>query len=124
MASRQLPRRPSLEHLRNESRELQRRARSGDPEALAFLAEHHPRGEADSLTGVQLAVARSYGFASWPKLREHIETIDRYRWRPDEVPTDEGDLADRFLALAGLTYGADAGSAPRRPPRSWPSTRN
>jgi ankyrin repeat protein len=108
MASRPLPRRPSLEHLRNESRELQRRARTGDPEALAFLAEHHPNGAADNLTGVQLAVARSYGFASWPKLREHIETIDRYRRRPDEVPTDEGDLVDRFLALAGLTYGADA----------------
>ena len=106
MAVRQLPRRPSLEYLRNESRELQRKAGRGDPEALAFLAEHHPRGKAAALTSAQLAVARSYGFASWPKLREHVETINRYFWPPVAAGSDheELDLVDRFLAYACLTY--------------------
>jgi ankyrin repeat protein len=116
MAVRQLPRRPSLEYLRNESRELQREARRGDPEALAFLAEHHPRGEAGTLTGVQLAVARSYGFASWPKLREHVELINRYFWPPVEAGSDDEDvdLVERFLANACLTYtGVDARQRPR-----------
>src|SRR5438876_1201631 len=111
MAVRQLPRRPSLEYLRNESRELQRRARAGDPEALAFLGEHLPRGKPDSLTGAQLAIARSYGFASWPKLREHVESINRYFWPPAEAGSDDEDLdlVERFLAYACLTYtGLDA----------------
>src|SRR5205823_5014840 len=106
----------NLEHLRNESRELQRRARRGDPEALAFLAEHHPRSEADKLTGVQLAVARSYGFASWPKLREHVETINRYFWPPVEAASDNDhvELVDQFLAYACLTYtGVEARQRPR-----------
>ena len=77
MAVRQLPRRPSLEYLRNESRELQRGTRRGDSEALAFLAEHHPRGRADTLTRMQLAVARSYGFA---------ELAEAARARRDDQP--------------------------------------
>jgi ankyrin repeat protein len=116
MGVRQLPRRPSLEYLRNESRELQRGARRGDPEALAFLAQHHLRGKADTLTSVQLAVARSYGFASWPKLREHVETINRYFWPPVEAGSDDEDLdlVERFLAYACLTYtGVDARQRPR-----------
>jgi hypothetical protein len=116
MAVRQLPRRPSLEYLRNESRELQREARRGDPEALAFLAEHHPKGRSDTLTSVQLAVARSYGFASWPKLREHVETINRYFWPPDEGASDDQDLdlVEQFLTYACLTYtGVDARQRPR-----------
>jgi hypothetical protein len=39
MAIRSLPRRPSLEHLRNEARALQRRVRAGDPAALARARE-------------------------------------------------------------------------------------
>src|SRR5437763_9666308 len=115
MAPRQRPRRPSLEHLRNESRDLHRRARSGDRDALAFLAEHHPKGGADKLTSVQLAVARSYGFASWQKLREYVETIDQYFWPPVDAGSgnDHVDLVDRFLALACLTYsGVEARQRP------------
>jgi ankyrin repeat protein len=116
MALRQLPRRPSLEYLRNESRELQRGARGGDPEALAFLAEHHPRGKADTITGAQLAVARSYGFASWPKLREHVESINRYFWPPAEAGSDDQDLdlVERFLVYACMTHtGVDTRQRPR-----------
>jgi ankyrin repeat protein len=104
-----LPRQPNLDHLRKESRDLQRRARARDPEALALLDEYHPRGAASApsltLTSAQLAVARRYGFESWAKLREHVETINRYFWRPDEAAIDAGDPVDRFLALACLTWG-------------------
>lgn len=101
MASRELPRRPSLEHLRNESRDLHRRRQADDPNA--------------KLSEAQLEVARSYGFPSWPKLRAHVETINRYFWPPAEAGSDDGDLVDRFLALACLTYndGVDARVRPR-----------
>lgn len=108
-----LPRQPSLEWLRNESRELQRKARLGDREALAVLEEHHPRSVASAaslpLTSAQLAVARSYGFASWPKLRDHVATINRYFGRPDEITPDAADPVGQFLTQACLTYGADGG---------------
>ena len=68
MATRELPRRPSLEHLRNESRDLHRRRKAEDPTA--------------KLSEAQLDVARGYGFSSWPKLRTHVETINRYFWPP------------------------------------------
>jgi hypothetical protein len=73
MPLRSLPHRPSLEHLRNEARELQRRLREGDPSALALAREFHPRflerAEQFGLSDAQLTVARSYGYPSWPSNR-------------------------------------------------------
>src|SRR5258708_23403298 len=101
MASRDLPSRPNLEHLRNEARELHRKLEATRPDT--------------KLSEAQLAVARSYGFPSWPKLREHVETINRYFWPPADAASDDEnvDLVDRFLADACLTYtGIDAGQRP------------
>jgi ankyrin repeat protein len=52
-----LPDRPSLRHLRDQARDL---VRSG---AAATLAD------------AQLHIARQYGFASWPKLKQHVESL-------------------------------------------------
>lgn len=108
-----LPERPSLEQLRNQARELQRSVRAGDAAALALVAEHHPGGApADPaslpLSAAQLAVARSYGFPSWPALRRRAEVGERFYWNP-EPPADESgeDLPDRFARLACLWYRAD-----------------
>ena len=79
MAPRELPRRPNLEHLRNEARDLQRR-------------------EGGKLTAAQHAVARSYGFPSWPKLKAHVELWDEWFRPPDQV--EASSAVDRFLTLA------------------------
>ena len=106
-----LPRHPSLDHLRNESRELQRRIRAGEPTALAELAEHHSRRASDAatlkLSDAQHVVARRYGFPSWSRLRRFVDDVSRLARMPHEVPLD-GDLATRFVRLACLTYGGDA----------------
>ena len=102
MASRDLASRPNLEHLRNEARDLHRELKATDPGA--------------KLSEAQLAVARTYGFPSWPKLREHVETINRYFWSPVVAGSADEDveLVDRFLASACLTYsGVDARQRPR-----------
>src|SRR5436190_680779 len=102
MASRDLPSRPNLEHLRNEARDLHRKLKATGPDT--------------KLSEAQLAVARSYGFPSWPKLREHVETINRYFWPPVEAGSDSEDLdlVERFLAYASLTYsGAEARQRPQ-----------
>src|SRR3954447_3540816 len=99
MTSRELPRRPSLEHLRNEARDLHRECKATDPDA--------------KLSSAQLAVARSYGFSSWPKLREHVDTINEYFWAPADSADEPDDLVDRFLANACLTYsGVEARQRP------------
>ena len=59
--SRQLPENPNLEHLKNQAKELLRELRGGEAGANAKLAE------------AQFAIAREYGFASWTKLKEHVE---------------------------------------------------
>ena len=51
-------------------------------------------------------VARSFGFASWPKLKAHLELVVALARSPHEVgPSDSA--ADEFLRLACLTYGDD-----------------
>ena len=81
-----LPEQPSLEQLRNQAKDL--RASSGI-----------------QLWQAQLAVARRYGFASWPRLARHVELLTRYSRFPERV-TAEGD-AGTFLRLACLSYYDD-----------------
>ncbi len=115
MATRSLPRRPSLEHLRNEARDLQRRVREGDPAALSRAREFHPRfaerADRFHLSDAQLTVARSYRHASWPKLKTYVEAIGAYTRDPHAI-TPLADVADEFLRLACLVYGGDDLSRP------------
>ena len=55
----QLPERPNLHHLRDQAKDL---VRSG---ATATLA------------AAQFQLARDYGFASWPKLKQHVESLEQ-----------------------------------------------
>src|SRR5215470_18237253 len=81
-----LPDDASLEQLRKQAKDVRDLARAGVPGALDLVAEYHPNGaHAVTLTGAQLVVARHYGFASWARLRRHLEMIEHYRRVPDEV---------------------------------------
>lgn len=71
--SSQLPSRPSLSHLRKQAKALLARLRQQNPNVTLVDAQH--------------ALARGSGFASWPKLKAHVEalaapplplTFDRY----------------------------------------------
>ena len=55
----ELPPRPSLAHLRKQAKELLSRLRAQNPNAALSDAQH--------------ALASEYGFASWPKLKAHVE---------------------------------------------------
>ena len=59
--SRDLPARPSLDHLRKQAKAV-----------LRSMREH--RAEA-KLSDAQHAVAREYGFTSWPKLKAHLAAL-------------------------------------------------
>lgn len=79
MADRHFPVRPDLEQLKHQAKDLLRAIRRGDASALAELKKHHPERiepGAAKLADAQLALARSYGIASWPRLVLACRLID------------------------------------------------
>jgi ankyrin repeat protein len=110
-----LPEEPSSEHLRKQAKDLRRAVRASDPAALAEVAEHHHDGlpgrlpaEEFPLHAAQLVVARRYGFASWARLKRHLEVVERYSRFPARMEAaGPADQADAFLRLACLTYEDD-----------------
>jgi len=109
-----LPERPSLEQLRTQAKELQRAVRAGDPAALAEVAALDPAGAVwpnFRLSGAHLVLARRYGFASWPRLRRHVELRTRLSRDPGALRrADSDDPAETFLRLACLSYEPDDGA--------------
>ncbi|HUS62845.1 MAG TPA: hypothetical protein VMY34_11650, partial [Acidimicrobiales bacterium] len=78
MPSACLPDNPDLEHLKNQARGLQRRVRAGDADAVAAVREQHPRADLAldrpcTLADAQLVLARRYGFATWARVKRHVE---------------------------------------------------
>ena len=85
MPERHLPVRPNLEQLRHQAKDLLVGVRKGDASAVAELQEFRteriePRDA--KLADAQLAVARSYGIASWPRLVLACQITDAI-WRDD-----------------------------------------
>src|SRR5687767_9844215 len=71
-----LPPRVNLEHLKKQAKAMLRKQRGKDSES--------------KLAGVQRTIARKYGFASWARLKAHVE---------NEAPADPLKLArDAFEA--------------------------
>ncbi len=71
MADRHFPVRPNLNQLKQQAKDLLRDIRRGDSSAVAELLKHHPKNlepGAAKLADAQLALARSYGLPSWPRL--------------------------------------------------------
>jgi hypothetical protein len=59
--SRNLPARPNLEYLKKEAKDRLVQLQAGEPNAQLVDAQH--------------ALAREYGFDSWPKLKAHVEAV-------------------------------------------------
>jgi hypothetical protein len=85
MADRHFPVRPNLEQLKHQAKDLLRAIKRGDPAALAEFEKHHPKSIAPAaakLADAQLALARSYGLPSWPRLVIACRMTDAI-WRGD-----------------------------------------
>ena len=72
---RELPLEPNLDQLKNQAKDLLKAHKASDPEATQRVRESHPgwSGAKLRLSDAQLVIAREYGFASWPKLKAHVE---------------------------------------------------
>jgi ankyrin repeat protein len=94
-APRPLPGRPNLRHLKDQARDLLK------------------TGAAASITDAQFKIARLYGFASWPALKAHIESLQEIGQLKQAIDTNDIDrvkaMMTRNPALhsAPLGYGKD-----------------
>ncbi|MFK7755262.1 MAG: ankyrin repeat domain-containing protein [Sedimentitalea sp.] len=95
-----LPARPSLENLKKQAKSLLKSVKSSETDALALVGPYFGDPSDISLQQAQLVVARNYGFSSWTRLKNHVET------GPADTPTTE-QHANRFLDLVCLHYGPD-----------------
>jgi hypothetical protein len=83
------PVRPDLDQLRNQAKDLLRRIRRGETDAIAEFNSFYPRGPLGDieqgeikLTAVQHALARSYGAPTWTRMVQSCKLIDAI-WRDD-----------------------------------------
>jgi ankyrin repeat protein len=94
-AKRPLPDRPSLRHLKDQAKDLLK------------------TGAAKSITDAQFKIAFLYGFASWPKLKAHVESFEEIGQLKQAIDTNDivrvKTLMTRNPALhsAPLGYGKD-----------------
>ena len=117
-----LPDNPNLEQLKAHAKVLRDLVRAGVAGSVDLVREHHPRfadlavGTAAAtsfkLADAQLTMARHYDFASWAKLRQYVEEVNRLSRAPHRQPVggtlaDEATRADELLRQACLNYGAD-----------------
>ncbi|MGH3154720.1 MAG: DUF5990 family protein [Streptosporangiaceae bacterium] len=105
----QLPARPDVDQLRREARELYRAGLNGDVRALRRLRQV---SDTVALPAAQLAIARTYGFASWPELKAEAE----HRHAQAVSPAGE--------AAGAAAEQAVPGPAAVPPPKSWREMRD
>jgi ankyrin repeat protein len=111
-ASRQLPDRPNLRHLKDQAKDLLE------------------TGAAATLSDAQFKIARLYGFASWPKLKAHIDSLEEIGQLKQAIDTNDIDRVKTLMTRnpslhsAPLGYGKDGPLtwvAECRVPRESPS---
>jgi len=84
--------RPDLIQLKRQAKDLLKAFAVGDADAVAAVNAYYQGARADvfALHDAQLVLARSYGFASWPKLKAYVDGVTVHRLA-DAVRA--GDLA-------------------------------
>jgi hypothetical protein len=113
-----LPNNPNLDHFRRQAKALLREAKSGDQRALELIARPRSAPVLPTLAAAQFAVARGYGFSSWPQLMHYLDTAEMLRRDPTAAPaTPDTDPADAFCRLACLVYSEKDG------PDRWAAAR-
>ncbi|HEX6048471.1 MAG TPA: Clp protease N-terminal domain-containing protein [Gemmatimonadaceae bacterium] len=95
---------PNLEFERKKAKAFLKQAHASDPEALRRVQAAHPVSLRDrqphqlQLADAQHVIARESGFASWPRLVEYFEEMERHRSAP-RYNSSDGDV-EHFEAQA------------------------
>ena len=94
-APRPLPDRPNLRHLKDQAKDLLK------------------AGAAASITDAQFKIARLYGFASWPKLKAHVDSLEEIGQLKQAIDTNDIGRVKTMMTRnptlhsAPLGYGKD-----------------
>jgi hypothetical protein len=105
----QLPDDPSLEWLKGRAKRLRREYAdpAADHHALAveLVTTYDPPAPSGDLplSRAQRVLARAFGFAGWPRLREYLTALDTFARPMDASAADDGP-ADRLLRRGTLSY--------------------
>ena len=75
--SHELPAHPNLEHLKNQGKAPLRDYQQDDAAAKERFAVVATVSSRPKLADALHVVAHEYGFASWPKLKQHVESVTR-----------------------------------------------
>jgi hypothetical protein len=89
-ASRQLPDRPNLRHLKDQAKDLLR------------------IGAAATISDAQFKIARLYGFASWPKLKAHIDSLEEIGQLKQAIDTNDIDRVKTLMTRKPSLHRAPA----------------
>jgi ankyrin repeat protein len=98
--ARQLPENPDLRHLKDQAKELLK------------------AGQAESLARAQFQIARQYGFASWPKLKAHVESLQLAGRLKLAIDADDLEAVKRLMTRHPELHGAALGAS-KTPPLTW-----
>jgi len=99
-ASRSLPERPNLRHLKDQAKDLLK------------------AGRAESITDAQFQIARLYGFASWPKLKAHVDSLEEIGKLKQAIDTNDFDLVRTMMILNPKLHHAPLGYG-KNGPLTW-----
>src|SRR5580700_9079815 len=97
---RPLPDCPNLRHLKDQAKDL---LKSGD---------------AQSLTAAQFKIARSYGFASWPKLKAHVDALEEIGQLKQAIDTNDLDRVRNLMTKNPALHRAPLGYG-KNGPLTW-----
>ena len=91
-----------LDSVKDEAKLLLNSVKEGDEAALARVRPYF--SQASKLSETQLVIAREYGFASWTKLKRHLELRDEFATAREEM----GEAMKRMLkTLPAAQLSAD-----------------
>jgi hypothetical protein len=99
-ALRSLPDRPNLRHLKDQAQNLLK------------------AGGAESLTEAQFQIARLYGFASWPKLKAHVESAEEIGQLKQAIDSNDLGRVKTLMTRNPALHQAPLGYA-KNGPLTW-----
>jgi hypothetical protein len=95
-----LPERPNLRHLRDQAKSLLK------------------AGSAESLGHAQFQISRLYGFASWPKLKAHVESLEQIGQLKQAIDTNDLARVKTLMTRNPELHHAPLGYA-KNGPLTW-----
>ena len=99
-SSRPLPEHPDLRHLKDQAKDLLK------------------AGLAARLTNAQLLVARQYGFASWPKLKAHVESLQSVGQLKQAIDSNDVERVQQMMTRNPELHRAPLGYG-KNGPLTW-----